>query len=229
MKTSFFACCNERSSFALFIVCDGMGGAQSGQIASEMACRTFVNVLNSCELKGKTREELTDILCRATRSANKAVYEKSIDDVYCAGMGTTLVAALVYGNEVLIVNVGDSRAYHLNASSITQITVDHSLVEDMVRNGEITRQEAKVHPQRNLITRAIGTEPGVYPDVFHAELKNGDYILLCSDGLTNVIEDNEIRETIARLEHQDKVCEILLQATYSRGAPDNVTIVLFKY
>lgn len=227
-EDAYFACCNECDGFALFVVCDGMGGAQSGNIASNMACEAFVDKLNSFEMQDKTYDELSGFLYEAAEAANTAVYEKSIDDVNCAGMGTTLVAALVHGSKALIINIGDSRAYYISGNSITQITVDHSVVEDMVRRGDITKEEARVHPKRNLITRALGTALGIEPDIFSIELKDGDYILLCSDGLSNVIIDDEIKDTIANLEHSDKVCDILLRAACSRGAPDNVTIVLYK-
>lgn len=164
----------------------------------------------------------------AVEAANTAIYEKSIDDVNCAGMGTTLVAALVHEGRALIINVGDSRAYLISDAGITQITRDHSVVEDMVRRGDITREEARVHPKRNLITRALGTAPGVDPDIFSVDLSGNTFLLLCSDGLSNVITDSEIKNTVTKLEHPDKVCDILLQAAYSRGAPDNVTIILYN-
>ena len=227
-EDAYFACCNEEENFALFVVCDGMGGAQSGNIASTLACNTFVNALNEFDMRGKTDEQLSSYLYSASEAANNAVYEKSITDVNCAGMGTTLVAALIHGNKVLILNIGDSRAYLISRDSILQVTRDHSVVEDMVLRGEITRLEAKTHPKRNLITKAIGTSPDNEPDIFSLDLKADDFLLLCSDGLTNVISDNEIRDTITHLEHHDKVCDILLQATCSRGAPDNVTIIIYK-
>ena len=227
-EDAYFACCNEEDGFALFVVCDGMGGAQSGNVASTMACNIFVDTLNEFDLRGKSFDIISSYLYAAADAANTAIYEKSIDDVNCAGMGTTLVAALIHDNKALVINVGDSRAYFISESGITQITRDHSVVEDMVRRGDITKEEARVHPKRNLITRAMGTAPGVEPDIFSVDLKENDYLILCSDGLSNVITDGEIKSTITHLEHSDKVCDILLQATYSRGAPDNVTIILYK-
>ncbi len=225
----YFACCNEADDFALFVVCDGMGGALAGNIASRMACDVFVNEINSFDLRDKTFEEFSPLLYSAALKANKLVYEKSETDLECSGMGTTLVAVLVHEDRALVINIGDSRAYIVSNGAITQITKDHSVVEDMVRRGEITKEEARTHPKKNLITKAIGTAPEVEPDIFSVELKKDDYLLLCSDGLSNIVTEDEIKNTIIKLERPDKVCDILLQATYSRGAPDNVTIVFYKH
>ena len=227
-EDAYFACCNETDDFALFVVCDGMGGAQAGNVASSLACNTFVNTINAFELRDQPFDKLAYYLYPAAAAANSAVYEKSVDDITCAGMGTTLVAALIHKDKALVLNVGDSRAYVISEDEIIQATRDHSVVEDMVQKGEITREEARVHPKRNLITRALGTVSDIEPDIYSIELESDEYLLLCSDGLTNVVTDNEIRDTITHLEHADKVCDILLQACFQRGAPDNVTIILYK-
>lgn len=224
----YFACCNEEDDFALFVVCDGMGGAQAGNIASKLACDTFVNSLNEFDLPGKSADTLSAYIYSSVQSANTAVFEMGLSDEKYNGMGTTLVAAMIHENRALIANVGDSRAYVVNDSGIMQITRDHSLVEDMVRRGEINKTDAKIHPKRNLITKAVGTDEVVEPDMFSLELKEGDYLILCSDGLTNLVNDDELKNTVLNLEHSDKACDILLQAAYSRGAPDNVTIVLYR-
>ena len=227
-EDSYFACCNETDDFALFVVCDGMGGAQAGNVASTLACNTFVNTINEFDLRDQPYDKLAYYLYHAADAANRAVYEKSVGDVQCAGMGTTLVAALIHNNKALVLNIGDSRAYVISEDEIVQVTRDHSVVEDMVQRGEITKAEARVHPKRNLITRALGALSDFEPDIYSIELDSDEYLLLCSDGLTSVVADNEIRDTITHLEHADKVCDILLQACFQRGAPDNITIILYR-
>ena len=141
-------------------------------------------------------------------------------------MGTTLVEALLYEKGTFVINVGDSRAYHIDSDDITRITVDHSLVEMMVQRGELTPEQAKTHPSKNLITRAVGTMPRVYPDVFAAQLREEDCILLCSDGLSNEMADQEILFEVLHGARKDDCCQRLLQIAKDRGAPDNVTSVL---
>jgi len=227
-EDAYFACCNEENDYALLVVCDGMGGVQSGDVASKTACETLVDYINQQELQGADFPAASQIFFDSVVKANEAVYQKSIEDVNCAGMGTTLVAALIHEGKALIANVGDSRAYIIEDGDIIQVTRDHSLVEDMVTRGEISREEARTHPQRNLITRALGTLPDVEPDIFSIDLSDDAFLLLCSDGLTNVIEDREILATLSKLEHHDHACEILLRAAFERGAPDNVTVILYK-
>lgn len=159
-EDAYFACCNECDGFALFVVCDGMGGAQSGNIASNMACEAFVDKLNSFEMQDKTYDELSGFLYEAAEAANTAVYEKSIDDVNCAGMGTTLVAALVHGSKALIINIGDSRAYYISGNSITQITVDHSVVEDMVSPRRYYKGRSPCTPEEKSDYKGARYSPG---------------------------------------------------------------------
>lgn len=225
-EDAYFAAVSDDGKYGLFVVCDGMGGAQSGDVASSIACRTFAEYMNSRDYTDADFESCCFMLFSAASAANKAVYEKSIEDVNCAGMGTTLVAALVHEDRAAVVNVGDSRAYHIRGNGIVQVTIDHSLVEDMVRAGDITREEARNHPQKNLITRALGSFPDTVPDVFSVELDDGDYLLLCSDGLTNELTDKELLSAFNIIDNKENVCDALLKASYVRGAHDNVTVVL---
>ena len=167
-----------------------------------------------------------EILRGALELANKAVYEQAQLSDDFAGMGTTLVAALVRGLRVEIVNIGDSRAYHLGADGIRCVTVDHSLVELMVQRGELTHEQAKNHPSKNLITRAVGTEKQVAADVFSLTAEPGDCLLLCSDGLSNQMADQEILFEVVHGAQKADCCQRLLDIAKSRGAPDNVTSVL---
>ena len=141
-------------------------------------------------------------------------------------MGTTLVAALICGKNVTVVNVGDSRAYHIDSDGIRQLTVDHSLVQMMINRGELTPEQAKNYPGKNLITRAIGTEPIVLCDIFHQELSRGDYVLLCTDGLSNTMDDQEMLFEVVHGLDKSMCCQRLLEIAKKRGAPDNVTCIL---
>ena len=210
----------------LAVVCDGMGGARAGNVASRLAVEVFYQEIERVMDSRLSEKELLRMLKEATELANSAVYEQSLlSDAY-VGMGTTLVAALIRGNKAYVVNVGDSRAYHLNREEIHMITEDHSVVEMMVKRGEITREQAKYHPVKNLITRAVGTEETVESDTFVQDLKPGDTILLCSDGLSNLLDDQEILFEVAYAEDKKDCCQRLLDIALNRGAPDNVTSVL---
>jgi serine/threonine protein phosphatase PrpC len=210
------------------IVCDGMGGAQAGDVASQLAVAEFLAFIRA-ETKHKMDfEELKSVLKEAVSHANAAVFEQANKCREYQGMGTTLVAAAVYDQTIVVANVGDSRAYLVNASGIKRVTKDHSLVEDMVCRGEITPEEARMHPQKNLITRALGSEPSVECDIFSLEFKSGEYLLLCSDGLVNIVNDQEILYEVIHGGEPENCCQRLLDMTLSRGAPDNVTTVLIR-
>ena len=213
----------------LAIVCDGMGGARSGNIASKMAVEIFVEEIRRNAKNNMRQDRIDMMLADAVELANKAVYEQSQLSEEYQGMGTTLVAAFFQKDTVTIVNVGDSRAYLCSNVGINGLTTDHSLVEMMVQRGELTREQAKSHPGKNLITRAVGTEQQVECDFFHEKLKKGDCILLCSDGLSNVMSDQEILFEVVHGVHKKDCCQRLLHIANYRGAPDNVTIVLVAY
>ena len=215
----------DRSTL-LCVVCDGMGGAKSGNIASTLAIDVFVQEVKR-SWKSSFDQERTDMMLRsAVKLANFTVYDQAKQFSEFEGMGTTLVAALVRGKTVTVANVGDSRAYVINPDGIHQVSVDHSLVQMMVNRGELTPEMAKTYPGKNFITRAIGTEPFVMCDVFHAEVSRGDFVLLCSDGLSNVMDDQEILFEVAHGVNKQHCCQRLLNIAKNRGAPDNVTSVL---
>ena len=210
----------------LAVVCDGMGGAKAGDVAARLAAEVFSNEVARNVDKRLTEDELAAVLDGAVTLANSAVYEQSCSCKDFNGMGTTLVAALIRDDIAYVVNVGDSRAYFIDEAYIGAITMDHSVVEMMVRRGEITREEAKLHPGKNLITRAVGTAESVLCDLFRQTLKHGDSVLLCSDGLSNMMADQEILFEVAHGGARGQACERLLSLAVSRGAPDNVTVVL---
>ncbi len=217
---------NENGVAAL-IVCDGMGGAKAGDIASTLAAKTFIEKLREGLKRGIGGAELKRLMKESADSANSEVFEKSCEDEDCEGMGTTLVAAAVIDGIATVLNIGDSRAYHISESDIRRITRDHSVVEDMVARGEITPDEARFHPRKNLITRALGTAPEVRGDIFTVKLQKGDILLLCSDGMSNMVYDEEMLPLSAEEKLED-FSKRLFDITVERGAPDNVTIVLYR-
>ena len=172
--------------------------------------------------------EQEERLRQAAALANREVFQRSLRDEDCAGMGTTLVAALAGEGGAVILNEGDSRAYHINREGIALVTRDHSLVADLVERGELTREEARRHPNKNLITRALGADPDLMADCFRQPLAPGDYLLLCSDGLSNVVEEQEMLYEVIHGEGDESCCQRLLDIALSRGAPDNVTVVLIR-
>lgn len=210
----------------LLVVCDGMGGAKSGNIASRLAAEVFVGEVRNSVRAGMDGKQIESIMRAAVASANTSVYEQSKVSSDFEGMGTTLVAAYVTPEFSVIANVGDSRAYIFDKEGQRFMTIDHSLVELMVRRGEITREQAKNHPGKNLITRAIGTEEIVACDVYHQPVKSGDALLLCSDGLSNELADQEILFEVVHGVRKSGCCQRLLDIAKGRGAPDNVTVVL---
>ncbi len=210
----------------LCVVCDGMGGAKSGNIASTLAADVFTQEVKRSWKANMDPKEQEQMLRGAVKLANFTVFDQAQQFEEFTGMGTTLVAALIHGKQAIVVNVGDSRAYHIDRDGIRQLSVDHSLVQMMVQRGELTPEQAKHYPGKNLITRAIGTEPVVMCDVFYRKLERGDCLLLCTDGLSNQIDDQEILFEVVHGLDKSKCCQRLLDIAKKRGAPDNVTSAL---
>ena len=208
------------------VVCDGMGGAKAGGLASNLGTKTFMDYLER-HLFGSTlkRPSYSKIISTACAESNGIVYQYSCFDADYNGMGTTLVGALIRKDQAFIVNVGDSRAYLISKKSIQQITQDHSLVAEMVRRGEITEEQAKNHPRKNIITNALGIEGEIQSDVFHIKLHKGDRPFLCSDGTTNIISDDELLNYSQIYDSAEEFVNHLIQVALDRGAPDNTTAV----
>lgn len=215
----------DRSSM-LCVVCDGMGGAKSGNVASSLAAEVFVQEVQRCWGPKMDWDKADMALRAAVKLANFTVYDQAMQFEEFDGMGTTLVAALIRHRQASLVNVGDSRGYIIGQRGIRQITRDHSLVQMMVDRGDLTREQARNYPGKNLITRAVGTEPAVLCDLYRQELEKGDYVLLCSDGLSNMLEDQEILFEVVHGVNKRQCCKRLLDIAISRGSPDNVTSVL---
>ena len=210
----------------LCVVCDGMGGAKSGNVASRLAADVFMQEVKRSWTAAMSKEKASQVLLSAVKLANITVFDQSRQIEEFEGMGTTLVAALVQGKTATVVNVGDSRTYKIDRSGIRQVTKDHSLVQMMVDRGEMTAEVARTYPGKNVITRAVGTDSAVLADVFQFEVEKGDCLLLCSDGLSNMIDDQEILFEVAHGVNKQMCCQRLLDIVMGRGAPDNVTSVL---
>ena len=215
----------DRSSM-LCVVCDGMGGAKSGNVASSLAVDVFIQEVRRCWKPMMDPDKIDQVLNSAVKLATFTVFDQSQQFEEFDGMGTTLVAALIRGRKVTIVNVGDSRAYCINRSGIQQVTRDHSLVQLMVDRGDLTPEIARTYPGKNFITRAIGTETTVMCDIYHLDVAKGDFLLLCSDGLSNMMDDQEILFEVVHGVNKQHCCKRLLEIAKNRGAPDNVTSVL---
>jgi len=219
---------SEHGAFTVAVVCDGMGGATAGKTASSIAVNNFVSTLSSLLREDASLEQVREMASFSVAQANHAVYEKSQDDVNCRGMGTTLVCAVCRGDEAVICNVGDSRAYLMSGESFSRITHDHSVVETMVEKGNITEEEARTHPNRNLITRALGPESSIRCDTYTVKLEKNDLLLLCSDGLVVTAEDNEISYILQEENSCADRLEQLINLSREHGAPDNVTALLLE-
>ena len=210
----------------LGVVCDGMGGAKSGNVASSLAVDVFVEEIRRTWASYLDQEKVDQMLRSAVKLANFTVFDQSQQFEEFDGMGTTLVAVLIKGRNATIVNVGDSRAYKVSRNGIRQVTRDHSLVQLMVDRGELTQEMARTYPGKNFITRAIGTEPIVICDVYHQDAQKGDFFLLCSDGLSNMMNEQEILFEVLHGVNKQNCCQRLLEIAKNRGAPDNVTSIL---
>ncbi len=205
----------------LFAVADGMGGAQAGEVASGLAA----SALRESGANGGGEQRVAQLI----REANRRVHDRAITDAAATGMGTTITAALVEADgRVAFGHVGDSRAYLLRDGRLDQLTDDHSLVAELVRRGELSPQEAEVHPQRSVITRALGTDPDVDVDTFSIDARDGDVFLICSDGLSSYVDGTEIEQLVSRHRGDlEAAAKTLIQAANRGGGDDNITAVLF--
>ena len=212
----------------LCVLCDGMGGAKSGNIASTLAADVFAQEIKQVWKSTLEADKIDQMLRSAVKLANFTVFDQAAQFEEFTGMGTTLAAVLIRGREVTVVNVGDSRVYKVDKEGITQLTKDHSLVQMMVERGDLTPEMARTYPGKNFITRAIGTETVAECDLFHYKVEKGDCLLLCSDGLSNMMDDQEILFEVVHGVSKQQCCQRLLNIAKNRGAPDNVTSVLIQ-
>lgn len=208
---------------AIAAVCDGMGGARGGAQASSLALRAVKEYYND----GPLDDDIKHVFSEIIELSNKFVYKEAFSNHELSGMGTTMVLTLVNKNDVYFANVGDSRGYHITNGSIRQVTKDHSAVQELVDSGHLTERQAKIHPNKNIITRAIGVEEEVEFDYFHLTAEPGDVIILCSDGLTNHVDENEIQFEASGGSFED-LAERLINLANSRGGSDNITVVAIQ-
>jgi serine/threonine protein phosphatase PrpC len=210
-------------SVYLWAVADGLGGYRAGEVASNLALETVVEAVGKAV---ETGQPLDVALEQAMIIANQRVVRQGLSDPACLGMGTTVTVTVASGGLLQIGHVGDSRAYILRGGRLEQLTRDHSLVAELVRNGDLTEEQAQVHPQRNILTQAFGSDLRVKADISTRPLQNGDIILLCTDGLTSAVPPAEIEETLTKASSLDEACEKLVALANDRGGHDNVTVLL---
>ncbi len=204
----------------LFIVADGMGGHNAGDFASDFTVKTMVE-----EIEASFEKNPSIIFQKAISVANQKLREIAANDLSKRGMGTTVVAATCLGKYLQVANVGDSRLYVVN-NTIKQITTDHSYVEEMIRRGNLQRENARSNPNKNIITRAVGAKNEIQADIYVVELKPGDLLLMCSDGLSNMLEDEEMRMIIKRQRDIVEMAEELVKAANENGGKDNISVIL---
>ncbi len=210
---------------AFAVVCDGMGGANGGNVASECAAKIISEYIVNSYSPKMNSNSVENMLRAAVDSANTEIYEKSKDNEEYSGMGTTVVCALVCDNLAHIVHVGDSRAYLATGDSLVKLTVDHSVVQTMIDNGEISEDEARTHPKKNIITRAVGAESSVFSDYNIAIKPENNILLLCTDGLTNYVSEEQVFEVL-RTVPEEQVAQTLINLANEAGGGDNITVVL---
>ncbi len=220
---------DRASGRGLFLVCDGMGGANAGEVASGLAADAFVSIMAYSWKEPMSAQGMETRLQEAYTQVNEVVFDASSTNPDYSGMGTTMVCAVCSNGQTLIGNVGDSRAYLLDDAGMHQITEDHSLVGELMKRGDLTPYQASRHPSRNVITRAMGAEPTVKCDTFTVNVKSGQYLLLCSDGLTREVTDPEIYYEIFQTEQPETACNRLLALAKHRGGHDNITMILIEF
>lgn len=218
----------DQGQIGLFVVADGMGGHNKGEVASRLATESFVGAFRQyLEEERQSQEKLgfRRMIRRAFDQANKKVYSLSKQDEIYRGMGTTMVVALSNQKKLIVANVGDSRLYFLRGEEIRQITVDNSYVQELVEEGVLMPEQAKTHPDRSRITRAVGTEQELKIDFYEIGLQAGDKVLLCSDGLSDMLDEKEIEKLLASYEEPKDCCEKLVEEANRKGGRDNITVI----
>lgn len=220
----------EDDCIGVFALADGMGGHNKGEVASKIAVESIIDFLkeNISQSGGIKMDYLDDIIKQGYNYANKKIYTKALEDNSCKGMGTTLVVAVIYQNDVIIANVGDSRGYLLKGDSFRKVTKDHSVVEELVNAHLITEEEARFHPRRNQITRAMGAEEIIIVDIFREKVEKDDILLLATDGLTGCVEDESIKNIIKQDKDIKEICQDLINEANNNSGKDNISVILSK-
>ena len=225
MNQDSFYVSSENDEIKLFILADGMGGYKGGEIASKLAVVSAKNfIINNLPKIIKEKEEILKLISDAIEYANFVVFEKSKESPEISDMGTTLDICLIYNNKVFIGHIGDSRVYRIRKNVIRKLTNDHSYVAQLVKEGKITKEEAYNHPRKNMLLKAVGCSSLVEPDVMYKGFIKDDILLMCSDGLTNMLKDEEIYQIL--LENPEKPVEVLIKRANQNGGSDNITAII---
>ena len=211
----------EDERFKIYLVADGMGGHNAGEIASKLAVKSIIRYLL------EHSEEDENLLLNAVKYANNEIYEISQKNDKCKGMGTTITGCFIKGDMIQVVNVGDSCCFSIKDNEIKKVTKDHSWVQELIDAGAITEEEGRVHPKKNIITRALGTNSSVKIDIFNIDKNESSMFLLCSDGLSNEVQKEEMVEIVNRYKNVNEACEKLVDLAKARGGKDNITVLLF--
>lgn len=217
--------CSEKSGKCILVVSDGMGGHNAGAVASGVV----ISAIEDYAKKHDMFENTPKMIKSAISYANEIVFLQACSHKERAGMGATVVMAVVSGKDVVVGNLGDSRAYIVSAEQIIQITDDHSYVNELLKNGIITEEEARNHPKKNEIMKAVGIGNEVFPDIFEVTFKNNEALLLCSDGLTNMVSDERILEIVNSCENEEEIVDKLIEEANFNGGGDNITVVIKKF
>ncbi len=225
MNQDSFSVSENENGLNLYILADGMGGYKGGEIASKVAI-TAINkfITEQFDDIPKNRDSILNLIEKSIEFANSAIYEESEEDEELQDMGTTLEVVLIYNNKIHIGHIGDSRIYRIRKGKMKKITTDHSYVEKLIQDGEITREEAFSHPKKNLLIKALGTDENVEPDLIYTSLDKNDIILMCSDGLTNMVRENRVLEIINNSE--EDCTETLINEANEAGGLDNITVIV---
>ncbi|MBA5850518.1 Stp1/IreP family PP2C-type Ser/Thr phosphatase [Clostridium sp. cel8] len=210
-------------NFTIYVIADGMGGHNAGEVASKIAVETTISHIKSMD----RLDSMEDALLKAISAANKKIFELSNENKKLNGMGTTITVCMVRGKNMIIGNVGDSGCYILKKDGITKVTKDHSLVQELIDEGSITEEEAAVHPNKNIITRALGTNVSVDVDIFKVDLGNVNKVLMCTDGLSNEVSLNEMYDIIMR-NNNEEACRQLVELSKLKGGRDNISVIVFE-
>jgi len=218
---------NESGEIVAFVIADGMGGHNSGEVASKMAVESVAGKLLPVTAMPDDESMISDTLVNIIQMANKEIYEFGQNSIDNFGMGTTLIAAIPKDGKMHIGHVGDSRAYRIRDNEIHRITTDHSYIEELLKNGTINNEEAKLHPKKNLITRALGSVE-LEVDYYISEIKSGDNFVFCTDGLTNMVDDEEIKNICLNTSDSQQACDKLVELANSNGGEDNITVIVVK-
>lgn len=227
VNEDYYACIADLNGRVLAVVADGMGGHQAGDIASKLAVERIVKELRHLD-KDIDGDDAREQLMNAVLHANKEVFEYAVEHPECNGMGTTVVAALLGPTSVITAHIGDSRLYHFNQDGLVMKTEDHSLVNELVKSGQITPEEASVHPHRNVIMRSLGTEPDVLIDLGQFAWSEGDVVLICSDGLSNKVSSASLEEWLNKMVSLQAKVDGLLEEALTAGGEDNITLVAIR-